>query len=103
MKRYFACLAVLLAACSSQVKSQEPQPQDAPDPPSTDATPSGSHTSPCDRPTRYVDITVDGQTYTLPVFVMCDPYTSERDLGDPPPVEAVQAFQKISNPAPVQR
>lgn len=103
MKRYFACLAVVLVACSSPVERSETSRQDAPAPSSTSLPPSEPYVSPCDRPTRYEEITVDGKTYSIPIFVMCDPYASDRDLGDPPPDELTKRFQNISDPAPIQR
>lgn len=103
MKRYVACLAVLLTACSSEIERQELPQQEVTETPSSGSPSDGSHASPCDRPSRYVTVTVDGRTYTFPIFVMCNPYTSDRDLGDPPSVEAARAYQIVSNPAPAQR
>lgn len=104
MKRYIVCLAVLLTACTSEVEHQDVPPQDVSESPSATGSPTvGSYTSPCDRPTRYEDITVDSRTYTLPIFVMCDPHASDRDLGDPPPIEVAKTYQIVSNPAPIQR
>ncbi len=103
MKRYIACLAVFLAACSSSVESQEPTPQLAPAPPAMDLPPGEPYVAPCDRPRRYEQVTLNGKTLSIPIFVMCDPNASERDLGDPPPDEAAKQYGKISNPAPVQR
>jgi hypothetical protein len=68
-----------------------------------DLPPSEPYVAPCDRPTRYETITVDGKTLSIPIFVFCNPNVSQRDLGDPPPDEAAQQFGKISNPAPAQR
>jgi len=103
MKRYLACLAVVLVACSSSAERSEATPQDPPAPPSTNLPPGEPYVSPCDRPTRYEEVTVDGKTYSVPIFVMCDPYASDRDLGDPPPDERAKLLWNVGNPAPIQR
>jgi hypothetical protein len=65
--------------------------------------PGEPYTSPCDRPTRYEQVTIDGKTFSIPIFVMCDPNASERDHGDPPPDKIARRYENVSNPAPVQR
>jgi len=41
--------------------------------------------------------------YSIPIFVMCDPNASDRDLGDPPPDKIARRYENVSNPNPVQR
>ena len=95
MKRYIACLTVLLTACSSEIERQELPRQEVTETPSSGSPSDGSHTLSCDRPSRYVSVTVDGRTYTFPIFVMCDPYTSDRDLGDPPSDVAANPYWRV--------
>lgn len=103
MKRYIACLAVVLTACSSPMERDEETHQDAPAPPAMDLSPSKPYMAPCDRPPRYKQITIDGKVYSIPIFVMCDPNASDRDLGDPPPDKIARRYENVSNPNPVQR
>jgi hypothetical protein len=104
MKRYFACLAVVLAGCSSPAETEEVTEQDVPQAPvPTPPSSNSPHASSCDRPTQYESITVDGRTYSLPIFVMCDPNVSERDLGDPPPDVAANPYWKVIAPVQAKR
>jgi hypothetical protein len=102
MKRYIACLAVVLAACSSPVEEQhEVVSQDAP-PPATDLPSSEPYVAPCDRPTRYETVVVNGEKLSIPIFTMCDPNVSKRDLGDPPP-DVVLRRVNVINSTPALR
>lgn len=103
MKRYIVCLMSILTACSIQNEIEETVPSSDSDPPYTNISTDNSFISLCDKPTQYKEILIDGKSYIFPIFVMCDPNVSKKDLGDPQPINKNVAYEKISNPPLFQR